>query len=115
MVNISYIGGTGDDVVLNLVTGATEDADFDSDGDVDGSDFLTWQRGVGINSGANLNQGDANADGAVNAADLGIWKGQFGPAAEIATAAVPEPGAIALGMTAACLVVTAARRRRTCG
>ncbi|MBA3481070.1 MAG: hypothetical protein H0T51_04555 [Pirellulales bacterium] len=110
-VSISYLGGTGNDVVLNLTAGAVNDADFDNDGDVDGSDFLTWQRGLGINAGATPSQGDANADGAVNGADLGIWKGQFGPAAETAVAAVPEPGAMALGMTAFCIVAAVVRRR----
>jgi hypothetical protein len=53
-------------------------ADFDGDGDVDGRDFLTWQRGVGINSGATKAQGDANGDGRVNGADLTQWRQQFG-------------------------------------
>lgn len=54
------------------------DADFDGDGDVDGQDFLTWQRGFGITSGASLIQGDANGDGAVNVDDLGFWSDQYG-------------------------------------
>jgi hypothetical protein len=115
-VTISYVGSAttgsvGNDVVLNLVAGAAETADFDGDGDVDGRDFLTWQRGFGATSGATLNQGDANADGAINGVDLGIWKGQFGPAAEIAGAAVPEPHAFALVMTAACVASAVTRRR----
>lgn len=55
-------------------------ADFDGDGDVDGQDFLTWQRGFGITSGALATQGDANSDGAVNAADLEFWQSQYGNA-----------------------------------
>jgi hypothetical protein len=53
-------------------------ADFDLDGDVDGRDFLAWQRGVGINAGATKAQGDANGDGRVNSADLTLLKAQFG-------------------------------------
>ena len=85
---------------------APANADFDGDGDVDGKDFLTWQKGFG--TGTTLAQGDANGDGAVNAADLAIWKSKFGlPPAVAAAGAVPEPAAcclaaIALG-AAACV------------
>jgi MYXO-CTERM domain-containing protein len=98
-------------LIINYTTDVitpTEDADFDADGDVDGADFLTWQRGVGTASGGTLAQGDANGDGAINATDLGIWKSQFGPGA---VAAVPEPTSAAL----AAIVVAAGafiRRRR---
>lgn len=54
------------------------DADFDGDGNVDGRDFLAWQRGLGITSGALPEQGDANGDGAVNADDLEFWSTQYG-------------------------------------
>ena len=37
-----------DDVMLSVVSWELT-ADFDEDGDVDGADFLTWQRGLGIN------------------------------------------------------------------
>ncbi len=78
--------------------GTVTNADFDSDGDIDGSDFLIWQRGTGAAGG--LAQGDANGDGVVNGADLTIWQGQFGntsSAANVAT--VPEPvSAVLLGL-----------------
>ncbi|MCH8840516.1 MAG: hypothetical protein IH831_07530, partial [Planctomycetes bacterium] len=45
-------------------------ADFDEDGDVDGKDFLTWQRGLGILLGAAHGDGDADGDGDVDLADL---------------------------------------------
>lgn len=109
-VNISYIGGDGNDVVLNLVGSVVNNADFNGDGSVNGADFLAWQRGFGVNSGATLGQGDANGDGAVNAADLTIWKGQFGVPAEVATAAVPEPHSIALASAAFGLLAVAHRR-----
>ena len=57
------------------------EADFDEDVDVDGADFLTWQRGNGTTSGASLADGDANGDEAVNGIDLGIWQPEFGNAA----------------------------------
>jgi hypothetical protein len=79
--------------IVSYVTGAN-DADFDNDSDVDGNDFLIWQRGVGV--GNNNATGDANASGTVDGADLAIWRSQFGPASTAAAAAVPEPGSLAL-------------------
>ena len=49
---------------------STETADFDEDGDVDGRDFLAWQRGFGKASPV-LADGDANADESVDGVDLG--------------------------------------------
>lgn len=85
--------------------------DFDGDLDVDGTDFLAWQRGAGDAAGGHPGNGDANDDGIVNAADLAIWKTKFGapvPAASAATA-VPEPGAVAL---IAWLIPAVCRARR---
>ena len=115
-VTISYIGSsgvgsTGNDVVLNLVADSGEDADFDQDGDVDGADFLTWQRNVETTSGASIEDGDANDDGAVNGDDLEIWSGQVGAASATAQLPVPEPGSLALIFAAAC--GAAVRRQRT--
>ncbi len=86
-----------DNIVIEGFTGA--DADFDQDGDIDGSDFLAWQRGFG--SGMTLAQGDANGDGQVDDLDLAAWQSQFGVAASIAlqaTTAVPEPSSMMLVM-----------------
>lgn len=86
------VAGFAFDVLTDV---AIDDADFDANGAVDGADFLIWQRGSG--AAGELNQGDANNDGIVNADDLEIWKAQFGPgAATVATGAVPEPTAAAL-------------------
>lgn len=73
-------------------------ADFDGDGDVDGGDFVAWQRGAGL-AAPTPSQGDANGNGAVDGADLAVWRRQFGLAGAeaplaIGTApglAVPEP------------------------
>ncbi|MBA3483968.1 MAG: lamin tail domain-containing protein [Pirellulales bacterium] len=109
-VNISYVGGTGNDVVLHLIASELNSADFDGDGDVDGSDFLTWQRGLGVSSGATPDQGDANNDGGIDGADLQLWKDQFTqPAAP--TASVPEPAVLPLLICA--LYVGAWRNGRT--
>ena len=59
-----------------------DNADFDNDGDVDGSDFLIWQRGYGTDAGngniAPQTEGNANNDSLVNGNDLTIWQTQFG-------------------------------------
>jgi PEP-CTERM motif-containing protein len=70
--------------------------DFDYDGDVDGKDFLTWQRGSGILAGAAYTDGDANLDGAVDGADLLLWQDGFGPDALAVVSTVPEPGTLLL-------------------
>jgi hypothetical protein len=90
-------------------------ADFDQDGDVDGTDFLRWQRGVGV--GDVLAEGDANGDGEVDATDLAVWRFQFGSTGGVSTvtavpagSAVPEPTGLAVG--AVLLSAVAAHRRR---
>ena len=71
------------------MTSPSPDADFNSDGDVDGQDFLAWQRGYGIQApNAAKANGDADNDRDVDGDDLGIWKGQFGTGGAAATAAL---------------------------
>jgi len=52
--------------------------DFDEDGDIDGADFLSWQRGFGTTSGAESSDGDSNGDGDVDGDDLAGWSALFG-------------------------------------
>jgi hypothetical protein len=54
-----------------------DSADFDGDGDVDGRDFLLWQRGFGTTTNAEKIDGDADNDGDVNGDDLVIWQDQY--------------------------------------
>jgi hypothetical protein len=100
-VNVSF--RVWDELISNLATGAyliddvsvvreavAGPGDFDMDLDVDGNDFLIWQRGNGAPGG--VAQGNANDDGIVDGADLQIWKDRFGSIGGVATAAaVPEP------------------------
>src|SRR5262249_8693414 len=76
--------------LLGVVTGLVP-GDFDSDGDVDGADFVAWQTNFPLESGATLAMGDADSDGDVDGADFVVWQTHFptspGPAA------VPEPAA----------------------
>lgn len=56
-------------------------ADFDQDGDVDGADFMIWQRGFGVTVVATQHLGSADADGDVDRGDLSLWRQSFGTTA----------------------------------
>ncbi len=77
---------------------AVADADFDQDGDIDGSDFLRWQTGFGTLAGASLAAGNADFDGDVDQDDLLAWQQQFGNLSNeaVAAASVPEPATLSL-------------------
>ena len=80
--------------------GAVEDqpipasADFDTDGDVDGADFLAWQRGFGT-PGADKTDGDADNDNDVDGVDLGIWETNYGSGATLLAAVTSGPSPVA--------------------
>jgi hypothetical protein len=73
------LGGPGSINLANIagnqyVAVAVPSGDFDSDGDVDGRDFLTWQRNNG------------------SASELAIWQQQYGSSGPLSSASsVPEP------------------------
>jgi hypothetical protein len=104
--------GTDYDFTIVPVGGSEDNADFDNDGDVDGADFLTWQRGVGMDG--DLPDGNANDDNIIDGADLDIWQTQFGPGAPAAPSAgaVPEPSTWAIFVVAALVGVAATSPRR---
>ena len=61
--------------------------DFDLDGDVDGRDFLLWQRG--------------NSPNPLSVGDLADWQGNYGVGPlTAASVAVPEPSSISLALIA---------------
>ncbi len=73
-------------LTLNLI-GSVENtfvptADFDEDGDVDGRDFLAWQRGESPEPFSTI--------------DLAAWQQQYGPGELVAAVAVPEPATFAI-------------------
>jgi hypothetical protein len=103
---------TGPRIDIGAVELQTLAADFDFDGDVDGRDFLAWQRGYGTPAPTAVkSQGDADNDLDVDGADLSVWELQYGgpaplvasslesAAAEFSTAADPEPVANVASLT----------------
>ncbi len=87
-------------------------ADFNEDTHVDATDLGLWSSNFGLASGAAKNQGDADLDGDVDGGDYLVWEQQMGslPAGLMASATVPEPRALALGL--AIVAVGAGRFRR---
>ncbi len=85
----------------------------DSDADVDGDDFLAWQRGSGL-SGVGAALGDLSGDSTVDDYDLWLWKQNFGASLAASGAAtsmgVPEPSTVIL-LTLACVRWFVSRRR----
>lgn len=83
--------------------------DVNLDGKADGSDFLAWQRGVGMVD-PSYTDGDLNGDGAVDGVDLNVWRGAFGSSASVATASVPECSSMLLALFATIAAAFAKRR-----
>ncbi|MCA9235631.1 MAG: hypothetical protein KDA44_09165 [Planctomycetales bacterium] len=85
-----------DDFTLEGPSAGTP-GDFDSDGDVDGDDFLAWQRGYPATK---------------TPADLADWQANFGAASAAAVAsATPEPSSLIIAIVALCGGAAAGRRR----
>jgi hypothetical protein len=79
--------------VIQIRAGSTQPpdgGDFDNDGDVDGNDFLKWQR--------------CESPNGLTQTDLDAWKANYGPNGLPAVAAVPEPATSVLVMLAAASV-----------
>jgi uncharacterized protein YjbI with pentapeptide repeats len=81
--NLSNLYTTGE---VTLAAVPSLPGDFDLDSDVDGIDFLAWQRGESPNP--------------FSGTDLAAWEANYGIAAPLAeaSAAVPEPGTFALAL-----------------
>jgi hypothetical protein len=65
--------------------------DFDFDDDVDGYDFLIWQRGGSPNS--------------LSTSDLADWQANYGVSPLVASIAVPEPAGLVGFLTLCCIFV----------
>jgi len=77
---------------LQLALAGGSPGDFDTDGDVDGNDFLLWQRNPSVGN-------------------LADWQANFGASSLTAAIAVPEPTSILLIFIALGMAPTAAWRR----
>jgi mannan endo-1,4-beta-mannosidase len=71
--------------VLPWSDAVPDTGDFNSDGTVDGTDFLVWQQQISLRG---VQSADGNNDGVVDAADLAILRLGF---SELSSIAVPEP------------------------
>ena len=113
-----YSGALSDAAILGHYEAAVSDVplgvagDYDNDSDVDGDDFLIWQREFGAGAGS---PADGNNDGAVDTLDLAAWQENFGtvPDAPAPITIIPEPASALLGLVGS-LAVLALRRGR-CG
>ncbi len=116
MITSSNLGGYHqlgwiDDTVNDKVTVVyTVGGDANLDGVTDGADFGTVLANFG-KTGMSWSNGDFNYDGTVNGADLGVVLANFGQHSSI-TAAVPEPGTLALLVAGAFGLLAYARRQR---
>jgi len=88
-----------DELIHNII--GTEYGDANLDGNVDGGDFLIWQRGFGTAGGWSF--GDFNGDGVVSALDLTILESNYGfqsalmaALGDIGSSSVPEPASLML-------------------
>jgi T5SS/PEP-CTERM-associated repeat protein len=93
--NSSQLYSTG-----RISISAAPPGDFNSDGDVDGADFVAWQTNFPLLGGATLSQGDADRDGDVDGADFVVWQTHFPTTPGPAGSPVPEPTALILAFGA---------------
>jgi PEP-CTERM motif len=110
----SLITGTG---VLNVSSGPVV-GDYNNDGKVDSSDYVTWQRQTGAATIANR---DPNNTGSIGQADYLSWRSHFGQTAVSGSGSgsglnsggetvVPEPSTIALFGLAVTAMISWRRR-----
>jgi hypothetical protein len=65
--------------------------DYDLDDDIDGADFLLWQRQFGMTATPVGSGADGDASGNVDGGDLTVWESHFGePAAAVAALTAGE-------------------------
>ena len=99
-------------VVLTVVPGGGLLADFNGDGEVNGTDLAFWKTGYGTKPNATKINGDADGDGIVDGTDFLAWQREVGlGGASPAAAAVPEPAAWGLALASIAAAIAGRRRR----
>ncbi len=86
-------------IVFGMLETNSLPGDFDTDGSVDGSDFLLWQRGFGP---------------LYDAADLEDWQNNYG-LSSLSLRAIPEPSVWALAVVGVLCVIARAPRKNPFG
>jgi glucose/arabinose dehydrogenase len=109
---ITYLSGS----IYRIVTDALTPGDFNADAKVDDADLAAWSAGFGLTTEARPADGDANGDGVVDGADFLAWQQNYGWSAlnvggGAPSAAVPEPGSLAI-VGLAVLAIVRVRRGR---
>ena len=90
------------DIGWSVVSPTFDPADYDGDGDVDGSDLATLENWFGING-----NGDADGDGDTDGSDFLVWQRDFtGSLPFSAITSVPEPSTFMLCALASLFFVT---------
>ena len=109
----STFPSTYEDITIDQIVAITYyDGDFNTDGDVDGDDFLKWQTGFGTTTYAGPRNGDADWDADVDGDDLIQWQSNFGVGAAAAVVkAVPEPSSFVLVLLGGLSLFAYTRRR----
>jgi hypothetical protein len=72
----------------------TNASDFNSDGMVDGQDYLIWERNLGPSTVVDKSTGDANLDFVIDGADLDLWKAAYGEDTRVPTGLNREEGPV---------------------
>jgi hypothetical protein len=88
------------------------EGDFDGNGQVDGGDFLAWQRTLGHPADPAGSGADGNLNGVVDGPDLLAWRNGMESVAAIRPAIpVPEPGWLGIASIGALVWYAQVRRR----
>jgi hypothetical protein len=105
---------------MNAIAVTGPFTDFNFDGIVNTADYTVLRNHLGKSAGATMEQGDADGDGDVDAADYKAWKRDLGTVIDpmlffeppvISSAAVPEPAMTLLVFSAVLAMSTRIRRR----
>jgi hypothetical protein len=91
---VGYLHTNGADALIATLPTGTP-GDFDGDGDVDGRDFLVWQRNPSIGS-------------------LAEWQANYGNGALVANVAIPEPSTMAVALVGLAILIRGRTMARKC-